>query len=54
LDIAAHGVGGLTADDDRGCYDPVSPRFSLFFRSYFRSYLTLNFNLQFSMFPYSI
>jgi len=21
------GVGGVTADDDRGCYDPVWPRF---------------------------
>jgi len=27
LDMAAHGVGwGVTADDDRGCYDPVWPR----------------------------
>jgi len=27
------GGGGVTADDDRGCYDPVWPRFSFFCRS---------------------
>jgi len=50
----------VTADDDRGCYDPVWPRFTVDVKkvdvkfdvqaSKFRSYKPLNF----LMFPYSI
>jgi len=45
---------GVTADDDRGCYDPVWPPIWPRFSLVFRSYLTSNSNLQFSMFPYLI
>jgi len=48
-----HGVGGVTADDDRGCYDPVGPPIWPPVWPRVRCYLTSNSMLPVSMFPYS-
>jgi len=46
---------GVTADDDRGCYDPVWPRLTPFdpVLVFFRNNLISNSKLQVSKFPYS-